>query len=62
MKKMKIENTLPTPQLCALMAYEQLKNDRRNSDLALAWATLGNLLTAIEEAEEAKIKHSPHGP
>ena len=43
---MNIEPTLPTSRFCALMAFEQLK-DNGSAETALAWATLGNLVCSI---------------
>lgn len=43
---------LPTPELCALMAYENLKDDLR-TDLALAWSSLGQLTLLLQRNDMA---------
>ena len=43
--------TLPSPRLCALMAYEHLKYGG-NADTAMAWAQLGTLLLELPESRD----------
>lgn len=44
------EPTLPTPELCALMAYEHLK-DNGQSLTSMAWTLLGLLCQTLDEDE-----------
>lgn len=45
------DGTLPTPRFCAIMAYEHLKYGGQ-ADSALAWTTLGNLLSTLPQHQD----------
>ena len=53
MRKLKpdAEASLPSVELCAVMAYENLKDDRR-TDRALAWSLLGLLVKSLDDSED----------